>query len=361
MIKIDTNKIENWDFIVECHKIFFEKYVKDKFEEINYRDNPIYHSFSTFINKLLQSNIATGKLSDLKSLFEEYDKIIDTEYRNIVSQHLGESELEKMLNYIKSDISKFDDERKKLFNKIFSYDKFVGNKNDIEVNGQKIKWNRHKLITLMEIRTCVYCNRQYITNYKDETSNTDKTTADLDHFFIKSKYPFLALSLYNFIPSCQICNSRFKGDKFDALKHIYPYEEEFDDDGKFVIESKTLDYIYKGSSDFTIDLKYSDNYGTVEKIKKSVDTFKIREVYQTHKDYVREIFIKKMSYNDDAIEMLMNEFPKIFEDKDKNEVLSIVMGNYIEINDLSKRPLAKLTRDICEQYDIVYKNYHNKF
>ena len=63
---------------------------------------------------------------------------------------------------------------------------------------------RDKIIITSGIDICPYCGRQFITRFKDRSS------ADLDHFFPKKYLPLLSLSLYNFIPSCQICNSRFK-------------------------------------------------------------------------------------------------------------------------------------------------------
>jgi len=116
---------------------------------------------------------------------------------------------------------------KYLPHKLFPYKKLLDDKD----------WNRHKLLSLMEIEVCPYCQRNYISSFEE---NDDKRiTADLDHFYPKSLYPFLALSLYNFIPSCQICNSRFKGTK-DTYNSVYPYEESFDDLGAKFETSKEI-------------------------------------------------------------------------------------------------------------------------
>lgn len=51
------------------------------------------------------------------------------------------------------------------------------------------------------------------------------------------------MSLYNFIPSCQICNRTFKLDESSYEKDIlYPYKEGFDDD-EFNVKFKTSDTI----------------------------------------------------------------------------------------------------------------------
>ena len=59
------------------------------------------------------------------------------------------------------------------------------------------------------INTCFYCNRAYINSY-ETTASAKKRQFDLDHFIPKSECPLFALSLYNFVPSCQVCNSRIK-------------------------------------------------------------------------------------------------------------------------------------------------------
>ena len=92
---------------------------------------------------------------------------------------------------------------------------------------------RHQIMSKMRIPVCPYCNRQYVTLYRD-SGNHQKTTADLDHFYAKSIYPYLALCVYNFVPSCQICNSRFKGDvDFYETPHLYPYVQKTNSHLKF--------------------------------------------------------------------------------------------------------------------------------
>ena len=44
---------------------------------------------------------------------------------------------------------------------------------------------RHQLIDSLGIKTCPYCNAQYITSWIDK-SGSKHTTADLDHFYQKA-------------------------------------------------------------------------------------------------------------------------------------------------------------------------------
>lgn len=67
----------------------------------------------------------------------------------------------------------------------------------------------------LNLYSCAYCECAYTGHYDTEEYNKTVTKGffDLDHFFPKADYPLFALSLYNFVPSCQICNSRVKGRK----------------------------------------------------------------------------------------------------------------------------------------------------
>lgn len=204
---------------------------------------------------------------------------------------------------------------------------------------------RHQLIYDMGITVCPYCNRQYITNYKYDESK--RTTADVDHFYPVSKYPFLSLSIYNFIPSCPICNSRMKL-SYCSKEIIYPYEEEFEEHAWFCTD---LDYnhldiggLIGDSDNFIIDIKIRKDSALSGKIASSIKLFKLKEIYETHKDYVFEIAIKKSSNPLSHIEELRQLFH--FENISNKEIELLLYGNYVEAEDLCKRPLAKLTRDI---------------
>ncbi|MEI7073152.1 hypothetical protein WCU79_14045, partial [Pectobacterium versatile] len=85
---------------------------------------------------------------------------------------------------------------------------------------------------------CLYCGdtklniiSKVVPNAKNHYRNKDgKILFDLDHFYLKSRYPFLSLSFYNLVPCCGLCNSRYRSTKnFDITSHINPYFESFDD------------------------------------------------------------------------------------------------------------------------------------
>lgn len=99
---------------------------------------------------------------------------------------------------------------------IFNYENSFSVKDDTNS-----KYRAYKLAENHDINTCIYCNRLYTKT----VINPKKTTRpEFDHWFPKSKYPLLALSFFNLIPSCHVCNSAVKGDRDVSLNDfIHPY------------------------------------------------------------------------------------------------------------------------------------------
>ena len=221
------------------------------------------------------------------------------------------------------------DEVRLEFSNIFDYDKFAPK-------------FRHKLLEAMHIKVCPYCNRQYITIFEDNNEQKVKSTADIDHFYSKANYPFLALSLYNFVPSCPICNSRFKLQRdFFLVPHVNPYKRGFETDGIFRLSS--LDALLGNTlrSEPIFELVSPTHNQEVEN---SIQTFHLNAVYQSHVDYVKELIIKAKIYSDKQLEEYLDNFKGLF--NGKKEMKNILYGTYLQSSDSGNRPLAKLALDI---------------
>lgn len=205
---------------------------------------------------------------------------------------------------------------------------------------------RHEIIVSSNISICPYCNRQYISNYK-KNKKTKKTTADLDHFYPKSIFQLFSLSLYNFIPACQICNRYFKGKNIKKI--LYPFEKEFGIDAKFGINVYDMDACYGLSDHFDIDIDINDESSNKEEIINSIDVFNLESIYQNHKTYVQEILQKKeLIYTDTYLEMMNNTFNELNFTKEQIDTFYYGFNINDDINKDTK-PLGKLTRDIFEK------------
>ena len=106
------------------------------------------------------------------------------------------------------------------------------------------KINKMEFYENFDINSCVYCNRNYIFNLYAN----GHVKGQIDHFYDKARYPFLAMSFYNLIPSCEGCN-RIKG-TYDTFRYnsLSPYVR--DENKLFTIEIKSVgNFKYKLKDD----------------------------------------------------------------------------------------------------------------
>ena len=132
---------------------------------------------------------------------------------------------------------------------------------------------------LYTIRTCVYCNRAYINSY-EVSKEIKKRQFDLDHFIPKKKCPLFALSLYNLVPSCQVCNSRIKNSKLyyediknpSILEKLFPTSEKYNYDKSLKFRIIPCKKIYeKFQKEFT-EFKEMPDYFEIEFEKLNSDS-----------------------------------------------------------------------------------------
>ncbi|WP_052090950.1 HNH endonuclease domain-containing protein [Desulfosporosinus sp. HMP52] len=198
------------------------------------------------------------------------------------------------------------------------------------------KLDNNWLINELGITVCPYCNRDFINNRGKSTS------AQLDHFFPRSRYPIFAVSLFNLIPSCYACNHI----KLVNEIAVSPYNYKFDYKNalKFSYTPLSSDYLNDHKQlKVDINIKQKDIYSNIK-------VMRIDKAYELHADYVQELIKKSKVYNKVQILEYLREYPGLFSSKE--ELLRIIFGNYIQEKDFGKRPLAKLTVDILEELGI---------
>ena len=353
MIRIDTSKIENWKEIKKRHsEWFFEEFNRNFLEQKeNYK------------------NLEEKEKWFLSSLFEVLE-IIDEYNIDLYIKEIKMFSIKKLnsakLELLKSEYNSLGDAAKVFIKDCFKYDKRFTNDN-LE------KWCRNLFLYLANITVCPYCNRQYVTKFNEIDNGKKRSTADLDHFYPQAQYPYLALSLYNFIPSCHTCNSTMKNQAEIGINtHIYPYTESMEEDIKFTIETDSfMDNIFSKNQNQNLNIDINVNMVSKEgkedtkrpeKIKKSIETFKLREVYKnSHSKYVGDLihnFQKyPKSYTKALGEIFLDEENKY--SKGHQKKLQILNDNFQEIikkpyiDKIEKgEPLGKLTKDIMEELGI---------
>ena len=310
-INISQNTIDN-----------FYKQISEKFSNKELSKNEIKMKWSI---SLVQLNSLISK--KLKGFRENLDleKLIKMEY----------SDLCKLVEYIKSNSSKtkLTIREKDIFLTLYS------------------RLNNALFVKDLDVKVCPYCNRNYILNFQKK--GKENATAQLDHFFDKKKYPYLAISIYNLVPSCGTCNQR-KSTKQENI--FYPYLESFNNSVKFSLKGiKSRDELKKENLDFFDEKRIELDYKILndkEKVEKHIEVFNIKNLYNEHKDIVSELLQKRVIYSDDYLESLLDEYEgKLFNNKE--HLLRLITGGYIEDKDINKRPLSKLIKDISKELDLI--------
>ncbi|WP_118195482.1 HNH endonuclease family protein [Albibacterium indicum] len=212
------------------------------------------------------------------------------------------------------------------------------------------KWGPYQLIANLEMRVCPYCNQQYTFSVSRKRKKI--TRAELDHFLPREQHPLLALSFFNLIPSCTVCNRNLKGrSPFSYDTHFSPYEQN-EKHGFLYFDYEPTSYLgaVGESDDITIKV-IKDPQISSSRIKAqlggNLEIFKHDILINEHKDVVQEIIRKRHISNDSYIETLIKTFPGA--KLNYEEAYRLAYGNFYDECYFNKRPLAKLTRDIADK------------
>jgi len=210
---------------------------------------------------------------------------------------------------------------------------------------KKKEYDAYDLADKLSVDVCPYCNRNYTFTIKDKDSKC--TRPDFDHFYDKKSYPILALSFYNLIPSCRVCNSGLKGSTpFTLQTHLHPYKDSFNEYAKFFFKVKDSSFYYSEKG-FNIKLNTDDC-----RTKNIINDFALEILYNKHKDIVLELIQKREIYSDSYIDDLFNQYEgTLF--KNREDLLRLITCGYVEDKNLDKRPLSKLIKDISEELELL--------
>ncbi len=192
------------------------------------------------------------------------------------------------------------------------------------------------------IKYCPYCNAD--TVYAFEKGNKTKVASALDHFYPKSKYPFLALSLYNLVPVCSRCNTQMKGSA-DMKDVANPYIEDIHRNIVFFPVISSTFPLLDGSCRIVV----LSRKGCTPKAIEFVRRFELECLYSS-------------AFAGDALlcmERLRRFTPKfkqylaaVIGTNDPRLVESLFLGMPLNENEINKTRLGKMTLDFVEQFHL---------
>ena len=108
------------------------------------------------------------------------------------------------------------------------------------------KWSSREFVKHLNISICPYCNLNPLS--MDSIKKGKQSyfmNPDMDHYFDKGDYPFLALNIYNLIPACDICNRRIKESRrADYSLMAHPYKDDVHEQVIVKVDEKVIDNPY---------------------------------------------------------------------------------------------------------------------
>lgn len=349
MIKIPLTLIVKEE-IKERHlnKIKKSKFFKTFKKKVN-ESNNLQNILKNEIKKLLDSSFCSKILNDLEELRDNPN----SECKGILEIFVAEKDrLEEMkekmflgdkVKYGKIKLKKEKDRDKQERDLIEFFELFLGAYKSFRSSWSD--WNGTKYSELLEIRTCPYCNSSYI--YKYSGNKECKTTAELDHYYSKIDYPFLAISIFNLIPCCHNCNHIKSNEDKEIL---YPFKESASIDMQFRVKD-TEEFINSmtnlKSTIESIEIELINRASGSKKIKidNHIEVFKLKSRYNNHKSETNDVINKVKMFTPERIE----EYSNIFSISEK-EVKEIIFGITLDEDEEKNKILSKFTKDIKKQF-----------
>ncbi len=170
-----------------------------------------------------------------------------------------------------------------LVERLFSYAVF---------SSKATKNGAYALVREYNQRLCPYCQLHHANYHVDAGKNKLTMRPPLDHFYPQTKYPYLAISLSNLIPSCHQCNTSVKGAKDPRTKLIpHPLQPlpplSIDHNCRSALPPSRIN----SPDDFSIDL-----VGTDDGSKDFLDFFELVERYKWYGAEVMDLYRRYQRY-----------------------------------------------------------------
>ena len=247
------------------------------------------------------------------------------------------------------------------------------------------KWGAYEFIDALcsanSLSFCPYCNSE--TVYAVSTDEDfGRIRVDIDHFFPRWKYPYLALCICNLVPSCTRCNSRLKRD-MDVVLHKHPkrkrntydenlvltgcpnlvlsnpYRDSLHYSTRFEIEDVSLDLLLGCER---VEVPQLDCFVTADDIgarcAESVKRFRLKSVY-------RRIYGRELKEMPTRIAIAMSDYPEIIASVIKkwsgsrisvgseqychSAIRRFLLNGSLCADEINNERLGKLKLDIYEQ------------
>lgn len=200
-------------------------------------------------------------------------------------------------------------------------------------------------------RYCPYCNADLVYAVETDNRGTHFMRTAFDHFYPRGKYPFLGLSLYNLIPSCERCNAKFKHAKDPYVRNVaHPYIDDVDARMMFVPIFKDLSFTHNREFESLKKIRLVERkFGGFQLGVHYAQLFGIDAVYShLFREEAADVIWKAVEYPKSYFESLAQRVEKAGLPRFVLERL--VYGACMDDGNVDLGRLAKLTKDMVERF-----------
>lgn len=285
---------------------------------------------TAYITQILSArpeNLLTYHRTIMQAQFPGFDELRYREYLKTRRLRNRTIHQENIINEFKPGINVLDN--------IFNYEALLS----------KNKERSYNLALLLNRNTCTYCNRLYTNTVIKQGKKSGKvyhvTRPHFDHWFAKSIYPALSLSIHNLIPSCYVCNSTIKGDnEFEYHTHYHPYSPKLDEH-----ESFKFSYVLNPTEGYKVTIKE----GSSSQMNKFLEIMKVRDIYNAHAQFeLKDLIDLNSKYNKGFLKTLFGKTLEGIYFSEK-EVFRLFFGVESEPDNFHSRPFSKFKCDIIKE------------
>lgn len=237
---------------------------------------------------------------------------------------------------------KDSDEKKEIIDKLNLkglYDIFLKKDSLLRDNLNNL-YNSDVLSKLIDVTTCPYCNENTTYSFWHKKGNQTKRSFDWDHVIPVGKYPFLAISFYNLIPACKVCNFLKLEEDIQLNPHV---KFNPDNNYSFQVSGNSIKFI---SDSKHIDILLKLKRGSASNaIKEVIDIISLDTRLDSQKEMLMDILNKKRVYQSiywESIEKLISTNENI----DKLKIKKLFFSTYFNPDDYFRKPFSKITHDI---------------
>lgn len=288
---------------------------------------------SSLLGNLLNL-LGNSKQLTCKKIYGDYYEKIKTEVEAI----------EKLLNNASGC------QIKGLLNFVSLYDKFV------KEDGLTEYYSSDILIEDCDILTCPYCNENY--TYRIVCSNDKKSirrTFDWDHLFPKKEYPFLAVSFYNLVPSCKVCNSFKNADSklfFNPFQNVniddvYSFNFSLDAKLNTILEDEETSKNQNTPSGEIIEFKTQD-LALKNSLEALFESVKLKNRMKQHKGVINLVVERAKMYNETLLKGYGKQFADLGLNGFSDEMKAVYWGIELDHHKYYLKPFSKLTNDLIK-------------